>query len=252
MRILLAPAALAAGLLCFSLSASAATLNVGVGSTFDAGTGTLAMNCGDVSVAGNLRGGSALFEDSRDFTIQPGGLVNGQSATFEIMGDWTNGGLFTPDTSTVNFLDGCLRTSATISGDTTFYEMNLVTTSGKTYFFEAGSAQIVLNFLRVIGAPGNLLTIRSTSAGVAALIDLVGDQLVNYVDVQDNHAIGEIIGPAPPDVFNSIKGTNSNGWFVRIVIPTLSVWGMLVFVLLMLGVTWRRLRPAQIRMNRNY
>lgn len=253
MRILPAWLVAAAALFSWSLPVSAASLTVGSGSTFDAGTGTLAMNCGDISVAGTLLGGSALFDQTRHFAIQPTGTANGQNATFDITGNWSNAGSFVPGTSTVNLIHGCSLTAATISGDSTFYSLNLGTSSGKTYFFQAGSTQIVTAFLGVVGAPGNLLMIRSTINGVAAFINLMGgDQLVDWVDVQDNNAIGEIIGPDLPEVFNSIKGSNSDGWFVRVVIPTLSVGGMLLFILLIMGMGWRKLRPAQIRTNRKY
>ncbi len=248
MRILLVPVAVAAAMLCLSSSIPAATLSVGNGSTFNAGSGTLAMNCGDINVAGTLNGGTALFENSRHSTIDPGGLINGNAATFEVMGDWTNNGSFNPGTSTVNFLDGCGLSDATVSGDSTFYDLNIVTGSGKTYFFEVGATQTILNFLTVLGAPGNDLIIRSTMPNEVAFTLLFGGHVVEYVDVQDNSAIGNIIGPAPAPEFNSIKGPKSDGWFIPgVPIPTLSVWGMLLFVLLIMGVTWLRHRPARTR-----
>lgn len=238
--------------MCFALSAPAATLTVGAGSSMSAGSGTLAMNCGDINVAGTLHGNSALIENTRHFTINPGGLVNGNSATFEVTGDWSNDGGFNPGTSTVSFLDGCGIGDATVSGDTTFYDLNIITQAGRTIFFDAGARQTILNFLRVLGAPGNLLFIRSTIPGEVAFTDLFGGHEVEYVDVMDNSANVNIIGPAPPGEFNSIKGSKSDGWFIPSPpIPTLSVWGMLVFMLLIMGVTWRRLRSAQFRINRN-
>jgi len=230
------------------MSAPAATLNVGGGSSFDAGTATIAMNCGDINVAGTLHGGSALFENSRHFTIDPGGFVNAESATFEVTGDWTNNGTFDPDTSTVTFLDGCSTGDATVSGDTTFYNLNWTTVVGRTMFFEAGATQTIINFLNVFGSPTGILFIRSTVPDQLAFTTLLGSHFVEWVDVKDNHADASIIGPAEAPEFDSIKGPKSDGWFIPgAIIPTLSVWGMLVFVILIMGVTWLRLRPARTR-----
>jgi hypothetical protein len=85
-------------------------------------------------------------------------------------------------------------------------------------------------------------------AGELAFTTLLGGHFVEWVDVVDNHANASIIGPAPAPEFDSIKGTKSDGWFIPgVAIPTLSVWGMLVFVLLIMGVTGRRLRRSSIR-----
>ena len=194
-----------------------------------------------------MNGETALFENSRHDTIDPGGVINGNAATFEVTGDWTNNGTFNPGTSTVTFMDGCATGDATVSGDTTFYNLDWTTVVGRTMYFEAGATQTILNFLNVYGTSTGVLFIRSTVPGALAFTTLLGDHFVQYVDVEDNHANANIIGPAPAPEFDSIKGPMSDGWFIPgVPIPTLSVWGMLLFALLIMGVTWRSLRPTRI------
>ena len=97
--------------------------------------------------------------------------------------------VYAPGTSTVSFVDGCGEASATISGDTTFSTLSMTTSTGKLYSFQAGSTQMS-DSLFLAGAEGNLLRIRSTSAGTAANFDVTGAQSADFVSVQDNNAIG--------------------------------------------------------------
>jgi hypothetical protein len=60
-----------------------------------------------------------------------------------VAGDWDNAGTFNAGTSTVQLVDGCGLASATISGDTTFANLDMTTTSGFLYSFTSGSTQTV-------------------------------------------------------------------------------------------------------------
>ena len=93
--------------------------------------------------------------------------------------------------------DGCGRSSATIAGDTAFFDLELTTSTGKSVFFGAGSTTTVVNDLTLAGASGNRLQILSTVNGSEAFLDLSGGQSVSHVEVQDNHAIGNPIGLGP-------------------------------------------------------
>ena len=77
---------------------------------------------------------------------------------------------------TAQMVGGCGLTSAVISGDTTFANLDMTTTSGKHYSFTAGSTQTVTGSLTLLGAAENLLAIDSTVAGSAAFLDLKGDE----------------------------------------------------------------------------
>ncbi len=93
---------LATTILAAALGASAASgaqLDVGTGSSVDLGTGQLDLGCSDLTVTGTLSAGTAGFAQARDVTIDPTGLVNGNSATLEVAGDWDNAGTFNAGTS---------------------------------------------------------------------------------------------------------------------------------------------------------
>ncbi len=93
--------------------------------------------CSDRTVAGTLSAGTEGFSAARDVTIEPAGVLNANSATLEIAGDWDNTGTFNAGTSSVNFVDGCGVSLATISGETSFSTLTITTATGKTYQLEA-------------------------------------------------------------------------------------------------------------------
>ncbi len=96
-----------AAFLTLATGASAAQLTVGAGASVDLGTGSLDLGCADLTVGGTLSAGTSGFSQARDVTIDPSGLVNGNSATLEVAGDWDNSGTFNAGTSTVKMVDGC-------------------------------------------------------------------------------------------------------------------------------------------------
>jgi hypothetical protein len=83
--------------------------------------------------------------------------------------------------------------------------------------------------------------IRSTVDGVEAFLNLAtdGTQLVDWVDVMDNHATGQRMAFGMAEWYNSIDSGNLLNWFQNyFTIPTLSWIGVttLVIVMLILGV----------------
>jgi hypothetical protein len=221
--------------------ASAASLSVGSGASLDLGTGTLDLGCADLTVGGTLSAGTAGFSQARDVTIDPTGLVNGESATLEVAGDWDNAGTFNAGTSTVQLVDGCTLTSAVIAGDTTFANLDMTTTSGFLYSFTSGSTQTVTGALALQGEAANLLTIRSTLDGSEALLNVQGSSTGDFVDVQDNDASGGntiTLGP------NSVKGSNTPGWLTGALVPALGALGL---ALLGLSLLWSGRRVLATR-----
>ena len=85
-----------ATLLALAGGASAAEFSVGAGASVDRGTGSLDLGCADLSVAGTMAAGTVGFDQARDVTIDPSGVLNGESATLEVAGDWDNAGTSTP------------------------------------------------------------------------------------------------------------------------------------------------------------
>jgi hypothetical protein len=214
--------------LAFAPAVSGAGLVVGSGGVVHLGSGSLTLGCTDLDIAA-------------------GGELHADQGAIQLAGNWIADGLFDPGSGTVAIVDGCTTPEAsTISGDNAFYDFTATTADGKHLIFLAGSTQTIADHLELSGAPGNLLAIRSTSAGVAASLNLAGagTQLIDYVDVQDNHATGQHLAPGPPSAFDSIDSGNTLGWFESYAaIPALSFAGLAllaaVLVVLAVGVLRR-------------
>ncbi len=222
--------------LALSAPALAGTFLVGSGSGVDLGTGSLALGCADLDVAGTFSAGTVGFTDAGDVRIAPGGVVNGDSATLEVSGDWENASSFVPGASTVRIVDGC-GLSGVISGDTTFHYFELSSTSGRLASFAAGSTQTVTGGFDASGTTGNLLRLRSTAAGMAAFLNVQGTGSVAYVDVDDIHALGNPIALGP----DSILGPNTPGWVRAAAIPLLTPLAGVILLGALIVVGYKRL-----------
>ena len=118
---------------------------------------------------------------------------------------------------------GCGLLSAVVAGNTTFANLELTTSSGFLYQFESGSTQTVTGSLGLLGVLGSLLTIRSTIDGSEAFFDVQGTSTADFVDVQDNDARpGNHIGLGG----NSVKGSNTPGWFLIALVPAVGFLGL--------------------------
>ena len=195
----------AAALVVLVKVAAGANVTIGAGSSLDLGSGLLDLGCADLTVAGTLSAGTVGFSAARDVTIEPAGVLNANSATLEVAGDWDNTGTFNAGTSSVNFVDGCGVSLATLSGGTSFSTLTITTATGKTYQLEAGSTQTIGVALSLSGTAGNLLTLRSTSPGSAATLDVQGSGTGDFLDVADLHFTANPIVFGP----NSTVGSNT-------------------------------------------
>jgi hypothetical protein len=171
--------------------------------------------------------------------VKNAGRLNGDTGLLEFGGDWRNNGVLTAGTGTVAVVDECGEDSITFSGDSDFYNLSMVTTSGKTVIFEAGSEQKIASGLVFSGSSGNRLTLRSSVAGTPVFTSLVltGTQFIDWVDVADNVAkeAYQRLAPTYPSKLNSVDSGGNSGWFQQMVsVPTLSDLGTLIFVALIL------------------
>ena len=231
-------AALAAAVfLAVATEASAARLVVGTGATLDMGTGSLDLGCADLDVGGTLFLSSGTIAGARDVTTTASGSFEGGSGTLELAGDWSHGGSFGAGSGTVSFADGCERTLAVISGDNTFENLSMATSSGKEYRFSAGSTQTIRTFLSLSGTAGSLLTLRSTLSGAESTFDCWGGYSVDFIDVEDIHASPNAIAPGP----NSVTGANTPGWEL-FAVPALTFSAIAVLMLITLWGARRVLR----------
>ena len=217
-------------------SASAAGITIGSGSSISVGSGAIHLGCGDLVNNGTLNLGSGVVDSANNVTNN--NQLNGDSGSLEFGGDWINSGGVIAGTSTVAVIDECSDGSITFDGSSEFYNLTMMTTEGKTVYLESGEEQAVANNLVFKGAPGNFLTLRSSTPGAKTFtsLDPGGTQLIDWVDVKDNHAEFPFqhIAPDLPGVFNSVDSGGNLRWFLYAPVPVLSGLGILLLVALML------------------
>jgi len=131
----------------------------------------------------------ALNDGSLDVDGDVGvtGTLTVGSGSINLTGNWSNSGTFTAGTGTVTF-NG---TDQTISGATTFYNLTKTVTSAATLTFQNGSANktTITNTLTLQGADGQLLSLRSNTAGSQWEIDPQGTRTIGYLDVKDSNNV---------------------------------------------------------------
>lgn len=219
---------LVALLVAVALPASAQIVVVGSGSAVSLGDGRLDLGCGDLVVHGSLMAGSGAIDQADDVTIAASGSIAAESSTLNVGGDFVNEGGFAAGTSHVVMVDDCGRSVVSLAGGTTFYDLSLLSTTGKRIEFEAGETTTVLGGLTLAGTNGALLQIRSSVASVLSFLVSNGPSSASHVDVDDNDASGGnpiILGP------DSTVGSNAPGWTSALPVP-LSTWpGLFVLVL---------------------
>lgn len=228
----------------FCSMAAVADISVPAGGVISLNGGSVDLACSDVIVAGtlSLQGGS--LTNVRHVSIAAGGSIVAGSGSITLAGDWSNLGSFGAGTGAVNFVDApaCVATS-TISGNSTFATLSLISTTGKLYRFAAGSTQNVTQQLTISGTQALPIRIESGTAGQRAFINLSGQQTMNQLAVTDMTASGRWIAPY-------LNNRNPNGavtgWFgdpeAGRVVPALST-GLLLglsALLLLSGVGVRR------------
>jgi hypothetical protein len=199
----------------------------------------MAMGCTNVTIGGILNLNTATVTGDRNLTIQPGGVVNGGSGSINLAGNWSNTGAFAAGTSTVSFTDNApCASSSTITGPTTFFNLSMVSSTGKTYAFQAGTTTVVGGLLTIQGNAGTSIKIVSTAPGSAANLSLAtgGSQNILHVGVTDNHATGQVLAPGQ---VNEGGGGNTDGWFAGAAaplftqVPTLGEMGLLLLILML-------------------
>lgn len=229
------------------------SITVPAGGSISLGSGAMDLGCTDITVAGNLLLGSAPISNVRDVSLQavaaPGSMLDAGSGSITLSGNWTNGGNFIPGTSAVSFVDnaGC-ATSSLLSGNTTFYDLSLVSGVGKSVRIPPGTTQSVQHALTVQGTVANPIQIASGTPGSPGFLNLNagGTQNISHVGVSDNWATGQ---PLAPLLSNEGGAGNSRGWFgipLNFAVPAISAWGIALLSLIVAVIGWRRRRlPVQ-------
>jgi len=167
----------------------------------------------DLSIAGGLSvdGGfltlnnKALRVDG-DLLIGLNGTFYAASSVIYLKGDWINKGTYDSGISTV-ILNGA---NQTVYDNNTFYNLVKKSDSADTLYFEAGSAQTILNNLILKGTAGNLLFLRSTVSGKFWHFGPGSTRDISYADIRDMKNVNQV-GVAADNSINS--GNNGNVHF---------------------------------------
>jgi len=189
-----------------------ADLVVPSGGRYSVGGGQTDLACTDLVVAGTLFVAGGTLVNVRHLTIQPGGTIDGASGVIQLGGNWNSSGTFIAATSTVRFTDSCGLTSATVDGNTAFFNARFGSTSGKNYVFQVGTTQSVAGLLEILGTASNPIQFRSSARGQVANVSLLpgGTQSILHVGVTDVWATGQHLAP---DQTNEGGGGNAFNWF---------------------------------------
>lgn len=171
-----------------------------------------------------------------------GGTLDAGSGSISLSGDWTRTGTFVPGTSTVSFIDGG-RGQSTLTGDTDFYVLSLVSGTGKTYLIESARTLGIADGLTIRGLAGAPVQIASPDASRVAFVNLAatGSQNIEFVGVSNVHASGQHLAPTR---INQGGTGNDRGWFGLLLnkalpVPTLTYLALLILALLMIATTTR-------------
>jgi hypothetical protein len=220
----------------FLPTAFSQNLTVQSGSSFNLGSGTLDLGCGDMTVAGSLAIGSGTALTVRNVDISGGDLSLG-SGLISLSGDWVNRGSFTAGTGRVNVVDGCGSALSRLAGNSDFYQLAVTSSAGRTLEAEAGSIQTFANRLTLTGTSANLLRIRSSQTGSSSFFQLAasGTQDIFAVDVADNDASGgQVLVPQPPAGAGSVDSGSNSNWFVPLVQGAVAIFTLPAPALLLL------------------
>jgi len=234
-------ASLALALAFAPLPAARADLIVPSGGQYTTGGAQTDLGCTDVVVAGTLFVSSGSLVNVRNVTIQAGGSVDGGTGVIRVGGNWTNQGAFGGGTGTVQFRDLCSLASATIGGNTTFFNASFVSSTGKNYVFAVGTTQTIGGILEIAGTAPDPIQFRSGTPGQVAFINLVpaGTQQIQHVGVTDVWATGQHLAPT---LTNEGGGGNAFRWFRslspgtdELAVPTLGDLSTLALAALLAG-----------------
>ncbi len=244
---------LAVGLALGAPTAGAQGITIDGGSRWQADGARHALDCTPLVNAGQLQADSGAFDAVGGFTNS--GQASATTAMLRVGGDWANSGAFAAGQSSVQLVDACKASAASITGTTNFASLSLSGNAGKLYAFEAGATQSVQQSLVLAGGPAARLVIRSTSPGVQANLALAtsGNQSISRIDVADMRAPDDAayLAQGMPSDFDSIDSGNNARWFGdflgSVALPTLSGAMTALLALLLAALAWRHTAARQRR-----
>jgi len=197
------------------LAGKSASITVGAGSSLQFADSTVDLGCSDLIIAGAASATTATINAMANMNLS-GSFAPGASQ-ISLGGNFNDTGIFTSGTSRVAMVDACGNGTSQISGATSFYDLVVVTATGKQLVLAVGMAQTIAHALTLQGAAGNLLQVSSSAAGQRAQLALGAGtaQTIAYVNARDNNASGATIAPGQPAQYNSVDGGNLLNWFAN-------------------------------------
>lgn len=192
------------------------------GGTFNSNNSENDFNSGLTLSGGILNVGSSTSNINATFS-QSGGTFNGGSGTTTVSGNFSRtGGTFNGDTGLVSFTGG----NQTISGTTTFANLSKIVSSAYTLTLPASKTTTITGTTTLKGTSGNLLSLRSSSAGTQWGFDPQGGRVFEYLDVKDSNNIADEINAADHIGLTDANGISSNtNWVFTIPVLTISATG---------------------------
>ncbi|MGR3176772.1 MAG: PKD domain-containing protein, partial [Candidatus Anammoxibacter sp.] len=147
-----------------------------------------------------------------DEDISNAGTLQIGTGAINLGGNWTNTGTFNSGTNGTVVFTG--STASTITGTNNFFNFTC-TQAGKTLNFEVGKTQTITGIWTLTGITGNLISLRSSSAGTQWSVNPSGTKNITFIDVKDSNNLGTVVNPAS----SSDSGNNIN-WFSSVQTPT--------------------------------
>lgn len=218
MKSLITRSCLIVSFCAFAADISFAQVTVPVGGAISLPTGgNMDLGCNALNVLGTFSVNAGQTTNAGGVAIASSGTIDSGQGTISVSGNWSNSGAFVPGTGTVVFSDGCASGNIVLSGGTTFNNLNLTSSTGRTFVIPSGSNITVNGVLTLQGASGQPISLISSS-GQTAVISLGPQATVvrNNVNVNSNVQIGT----------TPLASAQS--------IPTLSEYGVISLALLML------------------
>lgn len=225
---------------------SMAQWQVPEGGGLDLGDGSIELGGSKLEVLGELHLGNGSLAGIGDLLIE--GSVAGGFGQLTVTGNWINRGQFNAGQSLVEFRDGMSNT-ALLEGDSGFARLDFDSATGRTYVIESGRTISIQQELIIRGRNGVPLQIASSNPPEIAEMVLsdAGMQDIEFVGVSNVHATGQHLAP---DQTNQGGSGNDRGWFGNFLnefsqivpVPFMAPASIALMVLLILVVTWLRVR----------
>lgn len=213
-----------ASVCAFAAGQTHAQVTVPLGGTIEVPSGgAMNLGCNALIVQGNFNVNAGQVTSAGGVNIGTSGTVDAGAGSIFVSGNWSNSGTFLPGTGGVTFTDGCATGNIVIAGQTTFNNLSLASTSGRTFVIPSGSNITVNGVLNLQGASGQPISLISSS-GQTAVISLGPQATVVRSNVNVNNNVQ--IGSTAPAAAQSI--------------PTLSEYGLITLALLMVLVAYRQ------------